>query len=70
MKRMISLLLLLCLCAGLVGPATAADTENVTVPTIFREGLDSKLLFHWFDHGKRKYKLRPDRRSAALFWNS
>ena len=30
---MISLLLLLCLCVGLVGPAAAADTEDVTVPT-------------------------------------
>ena len=43
MKRMISLLLLLCLCAGLVGPAAAADTEDVTVPTDY-----------WTDEGNYK----------------
>ncbi len=46
MKRMISLLLLLCLCAGLVGPAAAADTEDVTV-----------LTDYWTDEGNYKIPL-------------
>ena len=32
MKRRLSVLLTLCLCVGLMLPATAADTEDVTVP--------------------------------------
>ena len=32
MKRWLSLLLALCLCVGLMLPAAAADTEDVTVP--------------------------------------
>ena len=32
MKRWLSVLLTLCLCVGLMLPAAAADTEDVTVP--------------------------------------
>ena len=43
MKRWLSLLLTLCLCVGLMLPATAADTEDVTVPTDY-----------WTDEGNYK----------------
>ena len=33
MRRWLSVLLTLCLCVGLVLPAAAADTEDVTMPT-------------------------------------
>ena len=43
MKRWLSLLLTLCLCVGLMLPATAADTEDMTVPTDY-----------WTDEGNYK----------------
>lgn len=43
MKRWLSLLLTLCLCVGLVLPAAAADTEDVTVPKDY-----------WTDEGNYK----------------
>lgn len=43
MKRWLSLLLALCLCVGLMLPAAAADTEDVTVPTDY-----------WTDEGNYK----------------
>lgn len=43
MKRWLSLLLTLCLCVGLMLPAAAADTEDVTVPTDY-----------WTDEGNYK----------------
>lgn len=46
MKRWLSLLLTLCLCVGLMLPAAAADTENVTVPTDY-----------WTDEGNYKIPL-------------
>ena len=43
MKRWLSVLLTLCLCVGLMLPAAAADTEDVTVPTDY-----------WTDEGNYK----------------
>ena len=43
MKRWLSVLLALCLCVGLMLPAAAADTEDVTVPTDY-----------WTDEGNYK----------------